>query len=165
MWSLKLFVNPIGAHPSAEIGELPIRTPANLVPFLTQSVAGKRAELTVFGQDYPTADGTCIRDYLHVCDLAEAHVAALQWLERNGGAMEAFNLGTGTGSSVKEVITAFETATGLTVPHRFGDRRPGDITAIYADASKAFDLLGWRTKRSLEECLADAWRWQEKLGG
>lgn len=163
--ALLRYFNPIGAHPSAEIGELPIGTPANLVPFLTQSVAGKRAGLTVFGQDYPTADGTCIRDYLHVCDLAEAHVAALQWLERNGGAMEAFNLGTGSGSSVKEVITAFETATGLTVPHRFGDRRPGDITAIYADASKAFDLLGWRTKRSLEECLADAWRWQEKLGG
>ena len=99
--ALLRYFNPIGAHPSAEIGELPIGTPANLVPFLTQSVAGKRAELTVFGQDYPTADGTCIRDYLHVCDLAEAHVAALQWLERNGGAMEAFNLGTGTGAASK----------------------------------------------------------------
>jgi UDP-glucose 4-epimerase len=155
--ALLRYFNPIGAHPSAEIGELPIGTPANLVPFLTQSVAGLRSELTVFGEDYPTADGTCIRDYLHVCDLAEAHVAALQWLEGHSGAMEAFNLGTGKGSS------AFETATGHAVPHRFGDRRPGDVMAIYADASKAEDLLGWRTKRSLEECLADAWRWQEKL--
>ncbi len=163
--ALLRYFNPIGAHPSAEIGELPIGTPANLVPFLTQSVAGLRPELTVFGADYPTADGTCIRDYLHVCDLAEAHVAALQWLEGNSGAMEAFNLGTGTGSSVKEVIAAFEAATGRSVPHRFGNRRPGDVTAIYADASKAADLLGWRTKRSLEECLADAWRWQEKLAG
>ena len=161
--ALLRYFNPIGAHPSAEIGELPIGTPANLVPFLTQSVAGLRPELTVFGEDYPTADGTCVRDYLHVCDLAEAHVAALQWLEQNDGAMDAFNLGTGTGSSVKEVISAFESATGRAVPHRFGARRPGDVTAIYADATKAADLLGWSTKRSLEECLADAWRWQEKL--
>ena len=161
--ALLRYFNPIGAHPSAEIGELPIGTPANLVPFLTQSVAGLRSELTVFGEDYPTSDGTCVRDYLHVCDLAEAHVAALQWLEGNSGAMEAFNLGTGKGSSVKEVISAFEAATGLSVPHRFGERRPGDVTAIYADAKKAENLLGWRTKRPLEECLADAWRWQEKL--
>ncbi len=161
--ALLRYFNPIGAHPSAEIGELPIGTPANLVPFLTQSVAGLRPELTVFGSDYPTADGTCVRDYLHVCDLAEAHVAALQWLEQNNGAMEAFNLGTGTGSSVKEVISAFEAATGRPVPHRFGARRSGDVTAIYADASKAANLLGWKTKRSLEQSLGDAWRWQEKL--
>ena len=163
--ALLRYFNPIGAHPSAEIGELPIGTPANLVPFLTQSVAGIRPELTVFGTDYPTPDGTCIRDYLHVCDLAEAHVAALRWLEGSAGKLDVFNLGTGQGSSVKEVISAFETATGLKVPHRFGDRRPGDVTAIHADATKAADVLGWKTRRSLEECLADAWRWQEKLQG
>lgn len=161
--ALLRYFNPIGAHPSAEIGELPIGTPANLVPFLTQSVAGLRPALTVFGDDYPTPDGTCIRDYLHVCDLAEAHVAALQWLEKSAGALEAFNLGTGQGSSVKEVIAAFEAATGMPVPHQFGDRRPGDVTAIYADAAKAAELLGWRTQRSLQTCLADAWRWQQKL--
>ena len=161
--ALLRYFNPIGAHPSAEIGELPLGTPANLVPFLTQSVAGIRPELTVFGEDYPTPDGTCIRDYLHVCDLAEAHVAALQWLEAHPGAMDVFNLGTGKGSSVKEVITAFEAATGRAVPHRMGARRAGDVTAIYADASKAERMLGWRTRRSLQECLADAWRWQEKL--
>jgi UDP-glucose 4-epimerase len=161
--ALLRYFNPIGAHPSAEIGELPIGTPANLVPFLTQSVAGIRPALTVFGDDYPTPDGTCIRDYLHVSDLAEAHVAALQWLERAPGAMDVFNLGTGEGSSVKEVIAAFEAATGRAVPHRIGPRRPGDVTAIYADASKADRVLGWRTRRSLQECLADAWRWQEKL--
>ncbi len=163
--ALLRYFNPIGAHPSAEIGELPIGTPANLVPFLTQSVAGIRPELTVFGSDYPTPDGTCIRDYLHVCDLAEAHVAALRWLEGATGNLDVFNLGTGQGSSVKEVISAFETATGLKVPHRFGDRRPGDVTAIHADATKAANVLGWKTRRSLEECLADAWRWQERLKG
>ena len=163
--ALLRYFNPIGAHPSAEIGELPIGTPANLVPFLTQSVAGIRAELTVHGDDYPTPDGTCIRDYLHVCDLAEAHVAALRWLEGATGKLEVFNLGTGQGSSVKEVISAFETATGLKVPHRFGGRRPGDVTAIHADATKAANVLGWKTRRSLEECLADAWRWQERLKG
>ena len=161
--ALLRYFNPIGAHPSAEIGELPLGTPANLVPFLTQSVAGIRPELTVFGDDYPTEDGTCIRDYLHVCDLAEAHVAALKWLGSNPGSFDVFNLGTGKGSSVKQVISAFETATGRTVPHRYGARRPGDVTAIYADASKAKDMLGWCTTRSLEESLADAWRWQEKL--
>jgi len=161
--TLLRYFNPIGAHPSAEIGELPLGTPANLVPFLTQSVAGIRPALTVFGEDYPTPDGTCIRDYLHVCDLAEAHVAALQWLEAHPGAMDVFNLGTGEGSSVKEVITAFEAATGRSVPHRMGARRAGDVTAIFADASKAERMLGWRTRRSLQECLADAWRWQEKL--
>ena len=163
--ALLRYFNPIGAHPSAEIGELPLGTPANLVPFLTQSVAGIRGELTVHGDDYPTPDGTCIRDYLHVVDLAEAHVAALQWLERHPGSLDVFNLGTGEGSSVKQVLQAFEAATGRPVPHRMGPRRAGDVTAIYADATKAADVLGWSTKRSLQQCLADAWRWQEKLGG
>ncbi len=163
--ALLRYFNPIGGHPTAEIGELPLGTPANLVPYLTQSVAGIRSELTVFGSDYPTRDGTCIRDYLHVCDLAEAHVAALRWLERAPGMLDVFNLGTGEGSSVKEVISAFERATGKSVPHRFGDRRPGDVTAIYANAEKAAQVLQWRTRRSLDDCLADAWRWQEKLKG
>ena len=162
--ALLRYFNPIGAHPSAEIGELPLGPPANLVPFLTQAVAGLRGPLTVFGDDYPTPDGTCIRDYLHVCDLAEAHVSALRWLERNEGRLETFNLGTGRGSSVKEVIAAFTTATGLDVPHHMGARRSGDVTAIYADPTKAAKELDWRTERSLETCLADAWRWQQRLG-
>ena len=163
--ALLRYFNPIGAHPSAEIGELPIGTPANLVPFLTQSVAGIRPELTVFGNDYPTSDGTCIRDYLHVCDLAEAHVAALKWLEAHPGSIDVFNLGTGKGSSVKEVIDTFQAATGESVPHRYGNRRSGDVTAIYADPSKAERMLGWKTRRSLADSLEDAWRWQCKLGG
>ena len=161
--ALLRYFNPIGAHPSAHIGELPLGPPANLVPFLTQAVAGLREPLTVFGDDYPTEDGTCIRDYLHVCDLADAHVAALQWLERQEGTIDTFNLGTGTGSSVKEVLSAFERATGLSVPHAMGPRRPGDVTAIFADPSKAEREWGWRTTRSLETCLGDAWRWQQKL--
>ena len=162
--ALLRYFNPIGAHPSAEIGELPLGPPANLVPFLTQAVAGLRGPLTVFGDDYPTPDGTCIRDYLHVCDLAAAHVSALRWLERNEGQLETFNLGTGRGASVKEVIAAFTAATGLDVPHRMGPRRSGDVTAIYADPTKAARELEWVTKRSLETCLEDAWRWQQRLG-
>lgn len=158
------YFNPIGAHPSAEIGELPMGPPANLVPFLTQSVAGKRGPLTIFGDDYPTPDGTCIRDYLHVCDLAEAHVEALRWLQEKRGQLDVFNLGTGQGSSVKDVVSAFERATGESVPFSIGPRRPGDVTAIYADASKAASALGWRTRRDLETCLADAWRWECRLG-
>ena len=122
------------------------------------------SEMCIRDSDYPTPDGTCIRDYLHVCDLAEAHVSALRWLEGNEGRLETFNLGTGQGSSVKEVIAAFTTATGLDVPHRMGPRRSGDVTAIYADPAKAAKELDWRTERSLETCLADAWRWQQRLG-
>ena len=161
--SILRYFNPIGAHPSAHLGELPLGPPPNLVPFLLQAVAGIRGPLTVFGENYPTPDGTCIRDYLHVCDLAEAHVAALHWLEKNRGALDVFNLGTGRGTSVKEVIAAFNRATGLDVPHQMGERRPGDVTAIYADADKAGQILGWRTTRTLEDCLRDAWRWQQCL--
>ena len=161
--SLLRYFNPIGAHPSAHLGELPLGPPPNLVPYLLQAVAGLRSPLTVFGDNYPTPDGTCIRDYLHVCDLAEAHVAALRWLEENHGAMDVFNLGTGRGTSVKEVIAAFHRATGLNVPHQMGERRPGDVTAIYADAAKADQMLGWRTTRTLDDCLSDAWRWQQHL--
>jgi len=161
--ALLRYFNPIGAHPSAQIGELPLGTPANLVPYLTQAAAGLRSELVVFGNDYPTADGTCVRDYLHVCDLAEAHVAALQHLERKPGDLDVFNLGSGDGHSVLEVIRSFETATGTPVPHRFGPRRAGDVVAVYATADKAAKILNWRTKRSLEQALEDAWRWQKSL--
>jgi len=162
--ALLRYFNPIGAHPSAAIGELPLGTPSNLVPFLTQAAAGLRDELVVFGNDYPTADGTCVRDYLHVCDLAEAHVAALQHLEKNPGDFDVFNLGSGSGHSVLDVIRTFEAATGVAVPHRIGPRRPGDVISVYAAAQKAADILGWQTKRSLHVALADAWRWQQQVG-
>ena len=164
--ALLRYFNPIGAHPSAAIGELPLGVPNNLVPFLTQAVAGIRGALTVFGDDYPTADGTCIRDYLHVMDLAEAHVAALKWClaqTSNAAVVRPFNLGTGTGASVLDVIQAFERATGQRVPYAMGDRRAGDVVAIWADPTRAKEELGWETKRSLETALADAWRWQEAL--
>ena len=164
--ALLRYFNPIGAHPSANIGELPLGVPNNLIPFLTQAVSGIRKALTVFGGDYDTPDGTCIRDYLHVMDLAEAHVAALQWcLDQpdDHSVIRPFNLGTGKGASVLEVIQGFERATGQRVPYTMGDRREGDVVAIWADPSRAADELGWRTTRSLETSLADAWRWQEKL--
>lgn len=164
--ALLRYFNPIGAHPSAAIGELPLGVPNNLVPFLTQSVAGIRGALTVFGDDYPTADGTCIRDYLHVMDLAEAHVAALKWClvqTSNEAVVRPFNLGTGAGASVLEVIQAFERATGERVPYAMGERRAGDVVAIWANPTRAKEELGWETKRSLETALADAWRWQQAL--
>lgn len=161
--ALLRYFNPIGAHPSSQIGELPLGHPNNLVPYLTQAAAKLRDPLTVFGSDYPTPDGTCIRDYIHVMDLAKAHVAALHWLGEQENACEAFNLGTGHGSSVLEVIQAFERATGVQVPHRIGPRRPGDITAIFADASKAHRTLGWTCEFSLEVALRDAWNWQCEL--
>ena len=164
--ALLRYFNPIGAHPSAHIGELPLGVPNNLIPFLTQAVSGIRKALTVFGGDYDTPDGTCIRDYLHVMDLAEAHVAALQWCldqPQDRSVIRPFNLGTGRGASVLEVIQGFERATGQKVPYTMGDRREGDVVAIWADPSRAADELGWRTTRSLETSLADAWRWQEKL--
>ena len=164
--ALLRYFNPIGAHPSANIGELPLGVPNNLIPFLTQAVSGIRKALTVFGGDYDTPDGTCIRDYLHVMDLAEAHVAALQWcLDQpdDHSVIRPFNLGTGKGASVLEVIQGFERATGQKVPYTMGDRREGDVVAIWADPARAADELGWRTTRSLETSLADAWRWQEKL--
>lgn len=164
--ALLRYFNPIGAHPSAHIGELPLGVPNNLIPFLTQAVSGIRKALTVFGGDYDTPDGTCIRDYLHVMDLAEAHVAALQWCldqPQHRSVIRPFNLGTGRGASVLEVIQGFERATGQKVPYTMGERREGDVVAIWADPSRAADELGWRTTRSLETSLADAWRWQEKL--
>lgn len=162
--SLRYF-NPIGAHPSAHIGELPLGVPGNLVPYITQTAAGLRAELTVFGDDYPTPDGTCIRDFIHVMDLAEAHVAALRLLQQSeaGSAYHVFNVGTGRGNSVLELIKTFEDVSGSPLRYRIGPRRAGDITAVYADVQKARDQLGWTAQRSLREALADAWRWQLSL--
>lgn len=158
------YFNPIGAHPSAKIGELPKGTPSILVPFITQAVAGLRDELTVFGNDYPTPDGTCIRDYIHVVDLARAHVKALKYLDEQPGSFyDVFNIGTGKGSSVFEVINTFEEVTGQKVPYKVGPRRSGDIIASYADPSKANKLLGWKAEKTLGDALADAWRWQQTL--
>jgi len=162
--SLRYF-NPIGAHPSALIGELPKGTPSILVPFITQTVAGWRGELTVFGNDYPTPDGTCIRDYIHVVDLAKAHVKALEFLDKQNAAFyNVFNIGTGKGSSVLEVINTFEKVTGQKVPYKIGARRPGDITASYAAVDKAQKELGWKAEKNLADALKDAWRWQQTLG-
>jgi UDP-glucose 4-epimerase len=162
--SLRYF-NPIGAHTSAKIGELPLGPPANLVPFLTQSVAGLRGPLQIWGTDYPTPDGTAIRDYIHVCDLAEAHVKALAYLIKQNQApfYDYFNIGSGEGSSVLQVINAFEKATGKKVNYEVRDRRAGDITSVYASTEKSNKILDWKAKRSLEESLKDAWAWQEAI--
>ncbi len=159
------YFNPIGAHESALIGELPLGPPANLIPFLTQSVAGLRGPLQVWGTDYPTPDGTAIRDYIHVVDLAGAHVKALAYLidGKSDVKYDFFNIGTGQGSSVMEVITAFEKATGKKVPYEVRDRRAGDITAVYASTDKSNQILGWKTEYSLERALQDSWKWQESL--
>jgi UDP-glucose 4-epimerase len=163
--SLRYF-NPIGAHKSALIGELPLGPPANLIPFLTQSVAGLRGPLQVFGTDYPTPDGSAIRDYIHVCDLAEAHVKALKHLleQKEGPSYyDFFNIGTGDGTSVLQIIQAFEKIIGEKVNYELKPRRSGDITAVYAAIGKSKDVLGWQSKRSLEESLQDAWAWQKAL--
>lgn len=164
--SLRYF-NPIGAHESGEIGELPKGAPQNLVPFITQTVAGLRKELSVYGNDYPTPDGSCIRDYIHVVDLAKAHVVALERLfeKRNISKFEIFNLGTGRGSSVLEVINAFEKVTGKKLPYKIVDRRPGDVIAVYADTTKANKQLGWKTEKTMEEALASAWKWEKNVRG
>lgn len=162
--SLRYF-NPIGAHPSAEIGELPIGTPQNLIPFITQTAVGKREQLSVFGNDYPTPDGTCIRDYIHVMDLARAHIVALERLMENKASKnyDVFNLGTGEGSSVLQVINTFEKVSGRQLPYKIVDRREGDITSAYADTHKANTVLGWKAQESLEEALRSAWKWENKV--
>jgi UDP-glucose 4-epimerase len=159
--SLRYF-NPIGAHESCLIGELPLGVPANLVPFLTQSVAGIRGQLAVYGNDYPTSDGTAVRDYIHVVDLAKAHVSALNLLlkQPEGRYYDFFNIGTGKGSTVLEVITAFEEATGLKVDYAIKPRREGDVVAVYADCTKSKTILGWQTEKTLKDALGDAWKWQ-----
>ncbi|MCC6601228.1 MAG: UDP-glucose 4-epimerase GalE [Crocinitomicaceae bacterium] len=157
------YFNPIGAHRSGIIGELPFGVPNNLVPFLVQTVAGIRDHLTVYGNDYSTPDGSCIRDYIHVVDLARAHVQSLEWLKENNGQCEVFNLGQGRGHSVLEVIKSFEDATGKTVSYRVGARRPGDVEQIWADVTKAEEVLKWKTQLGLGDALRDAWNWQQQL--
>jgi UDP-glucose 4-epimerase len=161
--SLRYF-NPVGAHPSGHIGEDPLGIPNNLLPFITQVAVGKRESLNVFGDDYPTADGTCVRDYLHVMDLAEGHVAAIDWLaaQSNFRGVEAFNLGTGDGVSVLEIIASFEAATQQKINYQVVDRRSGDLPAFWANADKAHKVLNWRAKRTLAQMMRDAWRWQSK---
>lgn len=159
------YFNPIGSHPTAAIGELPLGVPQNLVPFITQTAVGLRNELSVFGDDYATPDGTAVRDYIHVVDLAKAHVVALERLlnKQNLEKVETFNLGTGKGSSVLEVITSFEKTNNLKLPYKIVGRREGDITEAYADTHKANTVLGWKTEATLDEALASAWKWEQKI--
>jgi UDP-glucose 4-epimerase len=158
------YFNPIGAHESVKIGELPLGVPQNLIPYVTQTAAGIRKELAVFGDDYPTKDGTAVRDYIHVVDLAKAHIAALKRLvnKNNKQNFEFFNVGTGTGSSVLEVIKAFEKASGKPLNYKIVGRREGDITAAYADTTIANKELNWKTEKTLEEALDAAWKWQQQ---
>ena len=159
------YFNPIGAHPSAEIGELPLGVPQNLVPFITQTGLGLRPTLSVYGDDYPTPDGTAVRDYIHVVDLAKAHVIAIKRLldKKNLDQVEIFNLGTGTGSSVLEVIHSFEKVSGQKLPYKIVDRREGDITSAYANTDKANNVLGWKAESTLDEAMESAWKWEQKV--
>ncbi len=162
--SLRYF-NPIGAHPSGLLGELPIGTPNNLVPYMTQTAAGERKELTVFGSDYNTPDGTCIRDFIHVVDVAVAHVKAMEFLSNKSeqNLYEVFNLGTGIGVSVLQLIQKFIKATGVNIRYKLGARRAGDIEKVYADPEKLNKAFGWKTKYSVEESLLHAWQWEKKI--
>ena len=161
------YFNPIGAHPSAEIGELPRGVPNNLVPFITQTAAGIRECLSIFGNDYPTPDGTCLRDYIDIVDLAKAHVAAVRRMldGKMEKEYEIYNIGTGRPVSVMELVTAFEKVNGLKLNYKIAPRRPGDVTAIWADPSKANKELGWKAERSVEQTLASAWAWEKKIRG
>ena len=162
--SLRYF-NPIGAHPSIELGELPIGVPQNLVPFITQTGVGIRDHLSVFGNDYPTEDGTCIRDYIHVVDLAKAHVVALNRLlqKENQENYEVFNVGTGKGNSVLEVIASFEKVSGKKLNYKIAERRAGDIVSAYADTTKANTILGWKATSTLDQAMKSAWDWEQKI--
>ena len=155
------YFNPIGAHPSGFIGELPVGIPNNLLPYITQTAAGIREHLTVFGDDYPTPDGTCMRDYIHVCDVAEAHVRALQ--HEGSLPLDVFNIGTGKGTSVLEMVRSFMDVSGLNLPYKLGERRPGDITEIFANVEKSKGELGWSAQRTVEDALRDAWNWEQQL--
>lgn len=159
------YFNPIGAHPSAKIGELPLGVPQNLVPYITQTAIGKRQQLSVFGSDYPTKDGTCVRDYIHVVDIADAHVVALQRLldNKNNSNFEVFNLGTGKGSTVLEVIQAFETVSKQKLNYKIVERRAGDVVSAYADTSKANSVLGWTAQYNLEYAMQSAWNWEKAI--
>ncbi len=162
-WSIALlrYFNPIGAHESGTIGEDPNGIPNNLMPFITQVSVGKLKELQVFGNDYPTVDGSGVRDYIHVVDLALGHIKALEKVVSSNG-VDAYNLGTGTGYSVLEIVAAFEKVSGMKVPYKIVDRRPGDIAICYADPSKSKNELGWSAVRGIEDMCLDSWRWQEK---
>lgn len=163
--SLRYF-NPVGAHPSAKIGELPNGTPNNLVPFVTQTAAGIREKITVFGDDYDTVDGSCIRDFIHVMDLANAHVKALAYLEKQADSFyDVFNVGTGNGNSVLEIIKTFEQVNDLKLNYTIGPRRPGDVVKIWADTQKINQVLGWYPQYSLEDSLRDSWNWEKSLSG
>jgi UDP-glucose 4-epimerase len=158
------YFNPVGAHPSALIGEFPLGRPNNLFPFVTQTAIGKQECLTINGNDYPTVDGTCVRDYIHVCDLAEAHVEAIAFLEtQNGACIEAINIGTGKGTSVLEVIHLFEENTSEKLNWKFGPRRVGDVIEIYANAQKSKDLLSWTPKFTVSDAILHAWKWEKHL--
>jgi UDP-glucose 4-epimerase len=159
------YFNPVGAHPTAMIGELPIGKPANLVPVITQTAIGKLPQVTVFGDDYPTRDGSCIRDFIHVCDIAHAHTLAVQYLMegKTNKRCEVFNLGTGNGVTVLEAIRAFEKVTGEKLNYVIGPRRPGDVVAIYANNDYARAQLNWETKYTLEDMLLTAWKWEQRL--
>lgn len=161
--SLRYF-NPIGAHPTAEIGELPVGVPANLVPFITQTAIGLREQLKVFGNDYNTHDGTCIRDYIHVVDLAKAHVVAIKRLleDKNKSAYEVFNIGTGNGNTVLDIINTFEKVSGVKLNYKIVSRRPGDIEKVWADTNYANNELGWKAVSTLDETLLSAWKWEQK---
>ena len=161
------YFNPVGAHPSALIGELPLGIPANLIPFVTQTAAGLRSELKVFGNDYDTIDGSAVRDYINVVDLAKAHVIAVNRLleNKNKAGYELFNLGTGNGNSVLEIVNTFEKATGVKVNYKIVDRRAGDIEKIWADTTYANEELGWKAEKGLEETLLSSWNWEKKLRG
>ena len=164
--SLRYF-NPIGAHPSALIGELPIGVPNNLVPYVTQTAAGIREKLLVFGNDYDTTDGSCVRDFIHVCDVATAHVKAIEYLSnrKETSLFDAFNLGTGIGVSVLELVKKFIEVTGVTINYSIGPRRPGDVVKVYADPKKINTAFGWRTQYDLGQSLLHAWQWEKKLRG
>ena len=161
-WNVVLlrYFNPIGAHQSGLIGENPNGIPNNLMPYITQTAVGIRKELGIFGNDYDTPDGTCIRDYIHVVDLAKGHVKAVKKLEENAG-LKVYNLGTGTGYSVLDIVKNFEEATGVKVPYEIGPRRPGDIATCYSNANKALEELGWKAQYGIKEMCADSWNWQK----
>ncbi len=161
--ALLRYFNPIGAHHSGVIGELPFGVPSNLVPYITQTAAGLRPKLTIYGDDYNTPDGTCVRDFIHVSDLARAHVKALDWLKSEPGSLETFNLGQGKGNTVLEVVKTFVKVTGVQLNYEIGKRRSGDVEKVWADVSKANKILNWQTECSLETALEDAWRWELSL--
>jgi len=158
------YFNPVGAHPSARIGECTVGVPDNLIPYITQTAMGKRAQLTVFGNDYPTRDGTCLRDYIHVCDIAAAHVDAVNRLlgqNSSSSPWSVYNLGTGIGQTVLEMIQAFESVNQMNLPWSYGPRRPGDVVAVYANNRKAVDELGWQIRYSLQDMMRTAWDWEQ----